>query len=136
MHPIAAKKSMVSYSNDGNICVNATAYPDVQELVLASDCLISDYSSIAFDFALIQKPVFLCAKDKDEFITERGVYNLFYEQPFQMAATEEELRTNIEKFDQEHYLEKLNAFFREYPNFNTGTAAFQAVDWLIQKGLR
>lgn len=54
--------------------VNATRYADMQELLAAADCLITDYSSCAFDFMLTRRPVFLFATDIHEYDTERGFY--------------------------------------------------------------
>lgn len=49
-------------------------YPDSQELLVASDMLISDYSSIMFDYLNYQKPVVLYLHDYDSYLKDRGVY--------------------------------------------------------------
>ena len=44
---------------------NASDYPDVNDLLIASDILITDYSAIAFDFCILCKPIFCYAYDYD-----------------------------------------------------------------------
>jgi CDP-glycerol glycerophosphotransferase len=49
-------------------------YPDVTELLLASDVLITDYSSIMFDFALTRRPMLFFAPDLETYEIARGTY--------------------------------------------------------------
>lgn len=54
--------------------LDVTDYPDGNELSLISDVMITDYSSICMNNALLRKPVVLYAYDLDEFETERSFY--------------------------------------------------------------
>ncbi len=48
---------------------------DINELILISDCLITDYSSVMFDYANVNKPIIFYAYDIDEYAKEtRGFY--------------------------------------------------------------
>ncbi|HGF7163127.1 CDP-glycerol glycerophosphotransferase family protein [Enterococcus sp. FR202] len=47
---------------------------DLDELLLSTDCLISDYSSMMFDFYLLDKPIYMYAYDYDEYRDFRGFY--------------------------------------------------------------
>lgn len=55
--------------------VNAFKYPHINDLILASDILISDYSSIIFDYSIIEKPIISYAYDYDYYVRERGLYD-------------------------------------------------------------
>ena len=55
-------------------CVDATAYPDMQELLCAADVLVSDYSSCIWDFSLTGKPCFIFAPDLDAYRFDRDFY--------------------------------------------------------------
>lgn len=55
-------------------CSDLTAYADVSDLVRAADILITDYSSICMDFALLQKPCVFYAYDLEAYIQERAFY--------------------------------------------------------------
>ncbi len=57
-----------------NGCVNATDYDSISELCLVSDLLITDYSSVCMDFALLGKPAVFYAFDLDEYDTLRSFY--------------------------------------------------------------
>ena len=61
LHPnVWNQSNFINYEDD---ILNGSIYPDMQELLLACDVLISDYSSCVFDFAILKKPVFICALD-------------------------------------------------------------------------
>ncbi len=54
--------------------VDVSNYPDVNELMIASDLLITDYSSILFHYALLHKPIFLYLYDWEQYAQYRGFY--------------------------------------------------------------
>lgn len=116
--------------------IDASAYPDADELVIAADCLITDYSSIAYDFAVISKPVFLYVNDMDDYISDRGVYDIFYEQPFRLNRDMDMLLEDISQRTADSYAASLSRFYEKYPTYNDGRAASRTVDWLERKGLK
>ena len=78
--------------------VDATLYPDMQELLEVADVLITDYSSSFFDFSLTMRPCFLYGKD---YLTyNRGFLLKVDELPYPFAKTEEELYLNISNYDE------------------------------------
>src|SRR5690606_11440098 len=54
--------------------INASEYEDIQELYLISDVLITDYSSVMFDYALLGRPMIFYCYDLEEYYYRRGVY--------------------------------------------------------------
>lgn len=54
--------------------INAFKYPVLNDLIKVSDILISDYSSIVFDYAIMERPIFCYGYDYDSYAVERGVY--------------------------------------------------------------
>lgn len=54
--------------------VDVSGYPDVRKLLLLSDMLITDYSSICMDFAFLEKPVYFYAFDLDKYTADRAFY--------------------------------------------------------------
>lgn len=76
--------------------MDATAYPDIQELLAFSDVLITDYSSCMFDSMAAHHAVFLFAKDVEDYTKrERGLLFDFHKLPCSLAETEDELLKNI-----------------------------------------
>ena len=54
---------------------DVTRYPDIADLYLAADVLVTDYSSVMFDFALTDKPQLLLVPDLEQYRdVERGFY--------------------------------------------------------------
>ncbi|MCR4615102.1 MAG: CDP-glycerol glycerophosphotransferase family protein [Clostridiales bacterium] len=73
LHPQFHKAAALSGKS-----VDATGYPNVGELVKISDLLITDYSSVCMDFALLNKPMIFYAFDLNEYISTREFYFDYY----------------------------------------------------------
>ena len=103
--------------------INATNYPDMQELIVASDVLISDYSSVIYDFMLCGKPVFIFAKDFYTYPEERGFKQIYFHLPYKVNRTEEDLLDCIENFDAKELEPAIKNFLDEIKPFDTGHAS-------------
>ena len=57
-----------------DFCRDMTNYQELNDLLLAADILISDYSSIIFDYALLEKPIFHYCYDYEQYESKRGMY--------------------------------------------------------------
>lgn len=53
---------------------DASDHPDINELMLVSDVLVTDYSSAIFEFSLLERPMAFFAPDLDAYERERGFY--------------------------------------------------------------
>lgn len=92
--------------------INASDYPDMQELLAVSDYLITDYSAVMFDFSFAMKPVFLLMKDYQTYLKkERELHFAMEELPFDKAVNEDELEEIISSFSIEDYKKNCTAFF-------------------------
>ena len=112
--------------------VDATAYPDMQELLAAADLLISDYSSCIWDFSLTKRPCFLFADDLSDYQTERDFYLDIHRWPFPLATNEAELLQNLRSFDRAAYEAAVDAHLRELGSFETGGACRLAGDRIMR----
>lgn len=102
--------------------IDVSIYDDMQELIIASDVFITDYSSGIFDFALMKKPGFLYATDIDEYKKERGLYYDLNILPFPLATNNKELEKNILQFDEERYNKELLEYFKSVGLKESGVA--------------
>lgn len=129
LHPnISTLSSKLKFKFDDKECFDVSKYPDMQELLIFADILITDYSSSMFDFSLTKKPCFLFVMDRSEY--ERGFYIQLSDLPFELSENEDELVNNILKFNYEKYIEKLEKFNKEIGSFEKGTANENLYNWL------
>lgn len=103
--------------------VNVTAYPDMQELLAASDALITDYSSSNIDYLLTGRPSFVYARDIQRYSQDRGYYFQFSELPFPVAADMDGLVRNVLDFDEKRFEKDRQAFFEMTQMDEKGTAS-------------
>ena len=107
---------------------NATNSPDMQELLLAYDVLLTDYSSCMWDFSLMHKPCFLYARDIAAYQGERDFYTPIESWPFPLAADNDALEQVIAQFDDEQYRADAVRHHEELGSTESGTAAKQCVE--------
>ncbi|GAA3372089.1 bifunctional glycosyltransferase family 2 protein/CDP-glycerol:glycerophosphate glycerophosphotransferase [Streptomyces sannanensis] len=93
--PVRSDCSGCSDCSDCSDCprvVDVRAHPSVEELCLASDALVTDYSPLMFDYVCLDRPVVIHAEDRDVFEAVRGTYfDLRSFPPGAVARTEDEL---------------------------------------------
>ncbi len=114
----------------GEQCLDASAYPDMQELLCASDVLLTDYSSSMTDMALLGRPVFLFVPDKDAYLRERGMYWPVEKLPFPQAADQAGLEQAVLSFGEEDYKARLKAYFDELGLREGPDSALRTYRWL------
>lgn len=114
--------------------IDATKYPDMQELLAAADVLITDYSSSIWDFALTLKPGFLYTPDLKKYLEDRGFYYPIEDWQYPYAQTVSELVDCISNYSPEAAIEKIKRHQALLSSFEKGTAIPQTVD-LICKAL-
>lgn len=109
--------------------INATRYPDMQELICATDFMITDYSSCCFDMLIADKPCFLFIKDiKDYIKEERNLYFDIEKLPFYKTQKEEELILFFKNFDNSKYNIEINKFKKRINLYENGQAGDKLVN--------
>ena len=92
-----------------------------EDTFLDMDLLITDYSSIFFDFALLNKPIILLNYDEDEYKKERGFYIDLDYLPLPKAKSYQEILAIFEH-DRETLIEGPKMLLKKIGNFETGKA--------------
>ena len=104
--------------------INVTKYDDIQELLAISDILISDYSSLMFDFTITKRPCFLYVPDLEEYQSkDRKLYFNVKELPFKIAKSNDELIDEIVNFSNEEYNKSLELFLNKIGSYENGKAS-------------
>ena len=87
--------NVLGIKNDG-FCFDVSDYPYLNDLMAVSDLLISDYSSIYFDYSITEKPMFNFSYDLETYKEKRGLYlDLSEDLPCDVNHTEDTLLKEI-----------------------------------------
>lgn len=122
LHPnITKEANKISYSER---ILNGSDYPLINEQIIASDLLITDYSSCMFDAMEALKPVLLYCPDIEEYQESRGTYFDVDELPFENYKTMDEFCTAIAVFDLENYYEKVRNFMNKLGFFQRPRSSY------------
>ena len=127
----AAHKSAVA-----GRAIDVTKYPDVAELYIAADILITDFSSVMFDFSVTGKPILFLAPDLERYRAERGFYFDFEaEAPGPILMNDKEVLSALGKIDaiSKTYADKYRAWQHKFNSLEDGGAAARVVENVFPK---
>lgn len=113
-------------------------YPEINDLLVIADYLVSDYSSVPFEYAILEKPMIFFPYDLEKYERERGLWKKYEELvPGPIVKSTEELIECIENgaFDREkirEFKEVWNAYSRGFSSRNlvlylSGSLTFKQV---------
>ena len=130
LHPLDAKalaEGLVSFPAGA---LDATRFKgDMQELLLAADAGITDYSSWIYDYLLLDgRPGFIFAPDRTEYERSHGFCYPLEETPFPIAGSAAELCSAIDSFDMERFRRERRRFLDGKGCMEDGRASERAVD--------
>ena len=113
--------------------IDMTRYDDMSELLLVADMLLTDYSSCATDYCVLDRPVFLYMVDFDEYLAARPLYYDPHDTPLMIAHDQAELEALILRTDAAAAARNCAAIRAYYGMNETGRAADAACDYIIDK---
>ncbi|MEU9354435.1 bifunctional glycosyltransferase family 2 protein/CDP-glycerol:glycerophosphate glycerophosphotransferase [Streptomyces griseoloalbus] len=116
------------------VLVDATDEPCVQDVLLASDVLVTDYSALMFDYANLDRPIVVHADDWDAYRASRGAYlDITAEAPGHVARSYRELAWLFDSgtWRDEEAARLRSAFRDRYCEFDDGRAAERVVRTLM-----
>lgn len=110
--------------------IDVAAFPDTNDLLLISDVLVTDYSSVIYEYALLRRPMVFFAYDLDVYSATRGMHRDYRATAPGLIATD---------FDQlvdaiaspELSIEKTEAFLEENFDYIDTNNSDRVIDWLI-----
>ena len=124
LHPIANKDVDVKeFKRIRNIPVRFDTY----DFLTSTDCLITDYSSVFYDYAVSGKKCVLFTYDEEEYFADRGVYMSLSELPFPKVKTVDELM--IELRSPKQYDDR--EFIKEYCFYDCSDASENILDLML-----
>jgi CDP-ribitol ribitolphosphotransferase len=133
LHPFVRSRVRIG-PELAHFVVDASDHPDINALMLASDLLVTDYSSAIFEFALLGRPILFFAPDHAAYERERGFYlDLRSDLPGPIFETTAELAEHIRRgsFD----TERVQRFARASFDVADGHASERFVDAVVLPAL-
>lgn len=111
--------------------INVPAADDISSLYIVSDILITDYSSVFFDYAILKRPIYFYMYDKKEYADQlRGFYlDIDKDLPSDYFEDEEAMLHSIKNNDYNY--EKLLAFHNEFNEFEDGNASKKVINHIF-----
>ncbi len=111
--------------------IDVTGHPDINDLILASDCAVLDYSSLRFDYALVDKPMVFLVPDLEKYDAVRGgVIPYAPTAPGPHVTTTREVVTLVRDVPglARRTATQREAFRRDYADLDDGQASARLVD--------
>ncbi|WP_044913063.1 CDP-glycerol glycerophosphotransferase family protein [Butyrivibrio sp. WCE2006] len=129
LHPQLLKYTdKMAVNTKSDRLIDVTVRPDMNEIMAATDAIITDYSTVIFEGFLTGQPGFIYADDLEEYVRDRG--NMMFELneiPFSIATNNDELINNILKFDDHEYRSKSESFIKQNGIMHDGKAVEKTI---------
>ncbi len=116
--------------------IDVTSYPDVADLMLVADLLVTDYSSVMFDFAATGKPMIFYTPDLEHYGDAlRGFYfDLLADAPGPVVETRDDLLAQIAGLDRTVYAQRYAAWQAKFAPYDDGHAGERVVARMLDEG--
>lgn len=131
LHPLI--KELIDDSIFKDNIINACTYPDASEILAIADVLISDYSSIIYEYAVLNRPIIFYDYDLELYLKERGLYlDPQKDLPGPVIYDEEALYLALQNTESlmDEYKNKLEEFNKKYNYLNDGQVSKRFVQKL------
>lgn len=131
MHPFVQEHIVIPEEYKDYI-VDAADYREVNDILFITDVLITDYSSIIYEFSLLGRPMLFYAFDQIMYVSTRDFYEPYEEiVPGRIIKRFENLMEALEK--EEYETEKLEWFVKKNFTYTDGKATDRVIDLIIDK---
>ena len=116
--------------------IDVTGYPDTGRLLAAADALVTDYSSVMFDYAITGKPMYFLVPDIEHYRGElRGFYfDLLEAAPGPVVRSQEDLERALVEVDPDIFRERYERFRRVFVAREDGRASERVVARILDRG--
>ncbi len=138
IHPqLVAEMETLKTNQISDRLIDVSQRPDMNEIIAASDAVLTDYSSAVFEAGMIGIPGFIYADDLEDYIADRG--RLFFDMhklPFPIALDNDELMKNIEQFNEAVYQKKIDRFMKQMGVFEDGKASRRVANLIERRRIK
>jgi CDP-ribitol ribitolphosphotransferase / teichoic acid ribitol-phosphate polymerase len=134
IHPFVKNSLTIPYEY-ADFFYDFSEYREINDLLLVTDILITDYSSVCFEYAMLNKPMLFFGFDVEQYIQDRDFYYNFFDFiPGPLLKTTDEI---IDTIHHERYqMHKIKPFVEYFFDDTLGKASKNVVDQLIIPSLK
>lgn len=125
LHSVVSE-SLELNENLKEFVIDCSNYEDIHELFIISDILITDYSSVFFDYAHSKRPILFFMSDMESYIASRGLYyEVFEELPGPQLINNKQILESIIniKSISEEYEDQYDKFYKKYCSIGHGDSS-------------
>lgn len=113
---------------------NVSDYPDINDLYIASDMLVTDYSSVFFDYSNLKRPIIFYMYDLDHYANEmRGFYLSLDELPGPIVKDEDALIEEIKKANGWKPGPEYEEFIKRFNPYEDGNSSKRVLARIIKR---
>lgn len=131
---VADKLDLAPYKG---FAFDVSKYKDIAELYIISDILITDYSSVFFDFANLKRPILFYTYDLEKYENVlRGFYiDIHSEVPGPLLKTTDDVIDAVSNIDDlnEEYSDKYDEFYERFCSIEDGNASKRIMDIILKR---
>lgn len=113
--------------DNSNIFIDATNYPDMQELLLATNILVSDYSSCIWDYSFLYRPCFLFCNDLYDYEKYLDNKHPIRSWGFPISTNTKELEDSILSFDYNKFVDNMKKHHISMGSYEDGKATDRVI---------
>lgn len=130
--------SHFDFSEFDGFVIDVSLYSDINDLYIVSDILITDYSSVFFDFGILKRPIIFYMYDFDYYANDlRGFYLLVDDLPGPVVKTQSELETSLKELsawaESIEYIKQYEQFTNRFTYLDDGHATERVVKRVFDK---
>ncbi|MBS4174053.1 CDP-glycerol glycerophosphotransferase family protein [Bacillus sp. FJAT-49736] len=128
LHP-AIKHKLDMESKYHDFVVDLSTYHNVNELLMITDILITDYSSIPFEYALLKRPMIFYAYDLEAYGQERGLWYDYKEMiPGPVVSSTEDIIEQI--LNNSYDMQRIEQFSNDWNKYSVGSSSSQLIRYI------
>lgn len=131
-HPLA--RLLTEDGSDGEFSMDVTSLMDINEALCCADIVISDYSSLIFEYALLERPMIFYAYDLDDYIDGRDFYYDYKDfVPGPIVKENEEIVETILDMEKHFDIEKVRRFKEKFMSACDGHSTQRIMEQIFEK---
>lgn len=130
LHPVIKNNAKIFEEQFKNFVFDYSSYKNVNDLLFITDILITDYSSIHYEYALLNRPIVFFAYDVEEYKEKRGIIGDYTKEiPGPLARTTEEIIQSIRR--DQFNREEITEFANKWNRYSHGNSSKRLIHYMF-----